>query len=218
VNFALDRPALQRVFGALSSTLTDQYLPPSMPGFRDAHIYPLNGPDLAKARSLAKGHTRSGKAVLYAPDNPLSLVRAQIVSQNLATIGIDVAVKAIPGPAFRVRVTTPGEPFDIALSFGFLADYADPSGILNLMFDGQFVGGTNDSRFDSTKYNRLLGQAALLRGRSRFRAYGDLDVRLARDAAPMVAFEVANQMTFVSKRVGCVVLRPALDLTAVCLK
>ena len=67
VNFAVDRPAIVRQGGLASPLLgrpTDQYLPPSMPGFEDAHLYPLDGPDLRKARALARGHTRSGKAVL----------------------------------------------------------------------------------------------------------------------------------------------------------
>jgi len=54
--------------------------------------------------------------------------------------------------------------------------------------------------------------------RQRQLAYGSLDVRLARDAAPLAALGVLNEPTFVSERVGCIVLRPALVLTAVCLK
>ena len=66
VNFAIDRAALRRAGGGrLESRLTDQYLPPTMTGFRDEDIYPLDKPDLDRARELADGHTRSGKAVLY---------------------------------------------------------------------------------------------------------------------------------------------------------
>jgi hypothetical protein len=63
-----------------------------------------------------------------------------------------------------------------------------------------------------------MRRAARLRGGPRYRAYGDLDVQLARDAAPMVGVEYVNAATLVSNRVGCVVVRPLLDLTAVCLK
>ena len=38
---------------------TDQYLPPGMPGFRDAEIYPLGGPNVARARRLAGARRRS---------------------------------------------------------------------------------------------------------------------------------------------------------------
>ena len=55
--------------------------------------------------------------------------------------------------------------------------------------------------------------------RERQLAYGSLDVQAARDAAPLAALSVLNEPTFVSERVGrCIVLRPALVLTAVCLK
>ena len=60
--------------------------------------------------------------------------------------------------------------------------------------------------------------ARLLQGRDRDRAYGALDVRLAREAAPVAAVDVLKEPTLVSERVGCIVLRPVLDLTAVCLK
>ncbi len=63
VNFAIDRSAFQRVAGGrFSSRLTDQYLPPGMPGFRDARIYPLDGPDLRRAgrlRADTRGTARS---------------------------------------------------------------------------------------------------------------------------------------------------------------
>jgi hypothetical protein len=63
-----------------------------------------------------------------------------------------------------------------------------------------------------------MRSAARLQGAERYRVYGRLDVELSRDAAPRVPVFVQNQSTLVSARVGCVVLRPTLDLTAVCLK
>ena len=41
---------------------------------------------------------------------------------------------------------------------------------------------------------------------------------LSRDAAPAIPFASLNAWAFVSARVGCVVMNPHLDLTAVCLK
>jgi peptide/nickel transport system substrate-binding protein len=220
VNFAIDRPAVRRAgVGALLSSLTDQYLPPALPAFANARIYPLNGPDLRTARALARGNTRSGKAVLYTFDSQRQLAVAQVVQQNLARIGLDVEVKGIPLESWFGRVNAPGAPYDIALT-GIVADYPDPYAFVNFLLDGRFIGAYNWSRFDSPKYNRLMRQAARLQGRARDRAYGRLDVQLARDAAPLVAIDNFNELTLVSKRVDprCIVLRPGLDLTAVCLK
>jgi ABC-type transport system substrate-binding protein len=215
VSFAIDRSALRRAGGGtLESRLTDQYLPPTMRGFRDADIYPLNKPDLARARALARGHTRSGKAVFYTVETPPYPAFAQSVRRDLAKIGLDVEVKVLPVPAYFGRLGASG-PYDIGFGPWF-ADYDDPYSVLNVLFDGRYIGSYNWARFDSPVYNRLLRRAAGLRGAARYRAYGDLDVRLAREAAPIVAIDYVNEPTLVSERVGCV--RPAFDLTAVCLR
>ncbi len=221
VNFAVDRSAVRAAAGGrLGSRLTDQYLPPGLPGFRDARIYPLERPDLRRARELARGHTRSGKAVLYTYDVPFFIAAAQIIEKNLARIGLDVVVKGIPPSAYFQRIIdNPAEPWDIA-SADWAPDHLDPYTYLNLLLDGQFIRENNLSHFNSERYNRLLRRTARLQGAARYRAYGKLDVRLARDAAPIVAISYLNDATLVSKRVDrrCIVLRPTLDLTAVCLK
>jgi len=219
VNLAIDRAALVRAVSTpLSSRLTDQYLPPTMPRFRDARIYPLSRSDLRRARVLAKGNTRSGKLVFYAPAVPPALTIAQLVKQQLARIGLDVEVKPIPPAALAGRLAARDEAYDVGGPLFWAADYFDPYSYINLLLDGRFVGRTNSSHFDSAKYNRLMRRAARLSGEARYRAYGELDVRLARDAAPLVAIDYFNEPTLVSRRVGCIVLRPSLDLTAVCLK
>src|SRR5205823_7524317 len=52
VNYAIDRAGLVASQGAYAGFATDQTLPPTMPGFTDGDIYPLDGPDLAKAKAL----------------------------------------------------------------------------------------------------------------------------------------------------------------------
>lgn len=68
---------------------------------------------------------------------------------------------------------------------------------------------------DSPTNNGPLNRASRLTGEARHRAYGELDVQISRDAAPMLPVAVVSQPTFVSARVGCIVLTPMLDLTAV---
>ena len=65
-NFAINRFAVRRqlVGVARAASLTDQYLPPGLPAFRDARIYPFKG-NLRKARALARGHLRNRKVALY---------------------------------------------------------------------------------------------------------------------------------------------------------
>jgi peptide/nickel transport system substrate-binding protein len=221
-NFAIDRASVAREQGFRAAHPTDQYLPPGFPGFEDAHIYPLRG-NTRKARTLARGRLRGGKAVMYTSKDNLRLAQAQIVKQNLARIGLDVEIKPFPFLQLLGRLRNPGEPFDIAFTGGWGADYSDPYAYLNVLFDGRRIGEPDNfdfSNFKSTSYNRRLDQASRLHSDARYRAYGRVDVQLARDAAPAIAYSVSNLPTFVSSRVDrrCIVLRPSLDLAAVCLK
>ena len=219
VNFAINRRALARTATGtpLSDRLTDQYLPPSLPGFSDADIYPLERPNLERANALARGNLRARRAVLYTNNGPQPLAVAQAAKQQLAEIGLDVELRPLPGPALLSRITQPGEPWDMVLIL-WAPDFVDPFTYLNGLFDPRVPSGGNIGRFDSTMFNRLMRKAARLQGSERYRAYGELDVRLSRDAAPSAPISFFTDPTLVSKRVGCVVLRPTLDLTAVCLK
>jgi peptide/nickel transport system substrate-binding protein len=221
VNFAIDRQALiDARGGSITGRPSDQNLPSSIPGFVDAHIYPLRHPNLKKARALAHGHTRRGIARLYIKDDPVDIAQSQIIVRDLKPIGIRVVVKKLPGPAFFQQLFTPGTPFDMAL-FGYAPDYWDPYAMLNYLFNGRLIGtpySSNVGRFDSPKYNGLLAAAAKLTGSSRYRALGKLDINLARNAAPMAPYETERVSSFVSKRVACIVVNPLLDLAAVCLK
>jgi peptide/nickel transport system substrate-binding protein len=216
VNFAVDRKALLRERGPLAGTLTDQYLPPGLPGFRDEHIYPLQAPAIAHARQLARGRTRGGKAVLYTPAHTLGASQAEILKANLKRIGLDVRIKTLPVTVYFDKLATPGEPFDIAWA-GWLADLPDPS-LLNDLFEGRNSPNPNNARMDSPRFNALLDHASRLTGARRYREYGRVDVELARDAAPAIAYAYDNALTLVGPRVGCVVVDPYLDLAAACLK
>jgi peptide/nickel transport system substrate-binding protein len=222
VNLALNRRALVGVGGALASRPSDQYLPSIMPGFRDADIYPLERADLQRARALANGNLRGGKAILYVNSSALPMAIGQLVKLQLSAIGLEVELRGIPihsaSAAYFRKLATPGEPWDIA--FGLWSpSYIDPFAYINLLFDRRFLGATNFTRFTSGAHDRQMRRAARLpQGSSRNAAYAALDVQLARDAAPLATVDVLNEPTLVSRRVGCVVLRPVLDLTAVCLK
>jgi YVTN family beta-propeller protein len=212
VNFGVDRASLARNAGSGFSGLpTDQYLPNSMPGFRDADIYPLGGPDVARARRLAGGPHRR-RAVMYTCKSPACLQLAETVKLNLRAIGIAVDIKEIPALRIFGRESTPGEPYDIAW-FGWVADYADPSTFIDAPFVGFPVSlqGPGD-------YRPRIAAVARLTGDRRLRAYGHLDVDLATHAAPAVAFADLTARDFLSSHIGCQAFQPVygMDLAALC--
>jgi YVTN family beta-propeller protein len=215
VNYAIDRTTLARIGNPLMSGLetpTDQYLPPGMPGFKDARVYPFT-PNIAAARRLA-GNTRR-TAVLYACNKPPCDQLAQVLKTNLAAIGIDVQVKTFSTGAIFGRLGRAGEPYDLAFSGGWVADYADPADMLNHVIGS---GAGVFPPFDDPTYQREVGQAAKLSGPRRFLTYGTLDARVARDEAPIAAFGNSVSRDFFSARMGCQVFQPVygMDLAALC--
>ena len=99
LNFAVDRRRLTLELGARIGTATDQYLAPVTPGFRDERIYPLKGPNLKKARALAKGHMRDRKVVLYTPNLVGRVAGGQILKENLEALGLEVRPRHAPASA-----------------------------------------------------------------------------------------------------------------------
>jgi YVTN family beta-propeller protein len=220
VNFAIDRPALANAQeSGILALPADQYLPPGMAGFEDAHIYPTDGPDLDRARRLAGNRHRT--AVLYASDSTSSLKRAQVLVRNLASIGIDVEVKTFPGTVLAAKEATKGEPFDIAEN-SWSADYFDPFNFLNQLFDPNIKPAAlsvDASRFDEPLYNRRLESAAKLTGAARYRAYAQLDIDLTRNASPIVVWGNPATEDLFSARMGCQAYGPyGVDLAALCIR
>jgi len=218
VNLALDRS--QFINEKSVSTVTDQLVPPGVPGFTDRTIYPRAG-DRVRAKALTAANLRGGNITLYVPDLPGMIGCAQCVARHLAEIGLEVEIRPFAewstASAYLGRLGDPDEPWDMALLL-WTPDFVDPYGYFNRLLDTQDAGGTNLARFDEPKYIREMRDAARLRGADRRKVYAQLDLELSRDAAPLVPFFVLNEATLLSARVGCQLLRPALVLTTVCLK
>jgi ABC-type oligopeptide transport system substrate-binding subunit len=214
VNFAIDRTAMLSQLGAYAGVFNDQLLPPTMPGFRNAPIYPVR-PDLPRARALADGSTRSGNARLHIVDRRLVDV-AQIVQRNLREIGLDVQISFCRVCYFDPRRR--GEPFDMSLET-WRMDFFDPADFFHLV-DGRTLKltyNTNVSYFDSTRYNRKIAAASALTGQARFRAFGALDVDLMRNGVPIASYMSDNARRFFSARVRNFFEHPVygMDLPAI---
>jgi ABC-type oligopeptide transport system substrate-binding subunit len=221
VNQAIDRRALLSQSGYLAGKRTDQILPPGMAGFRDADLYPLMQPNLTAAKKLAQGRTGDGNVVLYESNRGASPLRAQIIQYNLSQIGLKVDTHLFARAVQLTKEGTRGEPFDIAdESWG--ADYADPYDFINVLLDGRNIQEQNNNNFaylNDPKFNKEMTQASLLAGSARYKAYGNLDVAMMKDAVPWAPRANANNRMLVSKRTGCFSYSAiyTVDLAALCL-
>jgi ABC-type oligopeptide transport system substrate-binding subunit len=208
-NYAIDRPAFLRQFGAYGGTLTDQILPPGMGGFRDAKIYPLDGPNYAKARSLAGG--RCGKVNLWSFTAVVGQNQAQVVKANLGQIGCDVQVRLFQGFQLFTAAGKKGAPFD-ALLAGWAEDYPDPYDFLDVLLNGKTIQQSNNNNLaylDDPKLNAQLVAANKLVGDARYKEYGNLDVEITRNIAPWASTDNRTAREFVAKRVGGYLFQPA---------
>jgi ABC-type transport system substrate-binding protein len=208
-NFAVDRPALNNLRGAYAGTPTDQILPPGMGGFRDAQVYPLDGPQYDTARSLAGNSC--GTVKLWGSSNAIGQALLQVFKNNLEQIGCTVQVTLFAGFQLFLAAGHRGADFDAVLT-GWNQEYPDPYDFLDILLNGNNIhddGNNNLAYFDDPTINAKLAQANQLVGAARYQAYGDLDVEITTEHAPWVAYANRNAREFTAARIGGYLLQPA---------
>jgi peptide/nickel transport system substrate-binding protein len=221
VNYALDRPNLVRLFGFSGARANDEYLPPGFPGYQPKHLYPLDGPNLAEARRLARGHLRGGHATFLACGSQSCVDRALVVADSLRKIGLKVHIDTSPGGSQLTLAAVKGTKFDIT-DVITRPDYGDPYGLVDKLLDSRVirsVGNTNLSYFADPRFDHQIDAAQRLTGVARDLAYGRLGLAVARRESPLAAYAVLNARVFLSRRVGCITYQPVygLNLAGLCL-
>jgi ABC-type oligopeptide transport system substrate-binding subunit len=219
VNFAIDRQAMLTQRGAYAGVTNDQYMPPSMRGFRNVAIYPRR-PNLSQARALSNGQQRGGDGTFYCSNRAPAPATCQIVQANLRNIGLNMDIKLFPRATQFELTGRRGEPFDLTLE-GWHMDYFDPYDFIFLV-DGTTIRPANNvnfSYFNSAAFNRKISRAKTLVGVPRYRAFSNLDHDLVRNGAPLATYSSPNDRHYVSSRVGCYHYHPVFtwDYSALCL-
>jgi ABC-type transport system substrate-binding protein len=203
INYALARPAVIRAGDHLGLRPTDSLLSAAL-GERP-QIYPRGAPDPVTARAwLARAGQRPQALKLYTATYPSTVGAAQVLKANLRALDIEVDVDEFDLPTLNQKLTTPGEPWDVAWR-PVGAPYPDPAGtLIPLMRDPR-----REARLNAA--NRLTGAA-------RAKALADLEADLMSNDPPVAVYAHWTPLTFVSSRFGCTVPWVDLDLGAVCRK
>ncbi len=223
VNHAINRNFMVAQHGAFAGRTTDQFLPYGMPGMREASIYPAT--NIARARTLAQGNTRSGKAVLYTFNRAQGPAVAQSVQFQLNQIGIDVEVRQFDRVVQNTKAATRGEPFDMTIE-GWHADYPDPANFINVLLDGRRIQAENNVNTSyyrgqgTPRFYAKLDRAYRTAGAKRLTQYGNLDIEMMRTGAPSAPYISGNIRNFLSPSAGCYTYSPQTGhvLVAVCKK
>jgi ABC-type oligopeptide transport system substrate-binding subunit len=205
VNYAVNRSAYVAQAGPYAGQPWTHIFNPGVPGWRNVSLYKR---DLAKARRLAAGHLRDGKLTMYFwANSTANQNQAMIVRQDLINLGFEpenITMKGFSGGGISDPLATRGNDADIGVSRGWCSDYPDPYDWINVLFDGngiQAENNTNTSYMNLPKWNRRMEAAARLVGPKRFKVYGQLDLDLMRQVAPIAVERTYNNRYFFSNRV-----------------
>jgi peptide/nickel transport system substrate-binding protein len=220
VNYAINRNAILRVWGGRSQgQITDQILPPTMGGYRDAQIYPANG-NLAKAKALIKASGIKlpvNTTLRTRSDAPGFLEMAQAVQAELKAIGFNVTIKSAPDSVNGGIISTRANKIPMGIN-NWTQDYPDGDDFFLPLLDGQKITPTNNNNyasFDSAAVDRRINAAVPLLGQARDRAWAALDVWTMRNFAPWAPLNNPTWVDLISSRLTGYVYTPVygLDLT-----
>jgi oligopeptide transport system substrate-binding protein len=156
-NYAIDKRKLLALLNG-RGVVARGVLPPGLPGYTpDVAGYPY---DPGKARRLLEeaGVRKDFAPVLWMRADQTMLLLGQSVQQDLALVGIDVALKPVAwGPLLEaIR-----EPRNVDLfMLAWEADFPDPENFLEVLLSKQQWGSNNDTFFYNPEFDRLLNQAA----------------------------------------------------------
>ncbi|MGN6430146.1 MAG: ABC transporter substrate-binding protein [Gaiellaceae bacterium] len=202
VEYGLNRNSLVKVRGPRAGSAQCSMLTPAIPGYKKCTAYPLNKQDLAKARSLAKGHT--GHINYWYTASTLGTQIQHLAASQLNAIGYtNIDTKPFQSGLFTA-LGKKGNDYDFAI-IGWQEDFPDPYDYINKLLSGdtiQDVQNNNVSYFNNPTANKLMNKASQLRGTKRFSTYGNLDNQIQKTWAPTAPIDNRNDREFFSARVA----------------
>ena len=186
--------------GANAGSPRTHLLPPGSPGsIGRGKLQPFSpGPDLAKAKRLAKGHFKDGKiTIAYWSTGTVGPAQAQIVRRDLIRLGFkpeNITMR----PYYCELGPCPGG-WDLIASGGGCTDYPDPYAVLvTFLTASPFADYPS---LASAKYTAKIRAAARLVGNRRLRVFGKLDLEIMNTLAPVAVTRTYNNRYLFSNRV-----------------
>jgi peptide/nickel transport system substrate-binding protein len=206
INYAVNRKDYVSQAGPFAGQSWTHMFNPGVPGWKNVSIYKRN---LATAKKLAKGHFKSGKITVgYRSSGTINPAQAQIVRRDLIQMGFkagNITMKPYSGADIYDAMGVRGNPLDLGVSMGWCSDYPDPYDWINILLYGPSIQAENNvnySYMNIPKWNKKMASAARLVGPKRLTVYGNLDLTLMKQVAPMAVERTYNNRYFFSNRVN----------------
>jgi ABC-type transport system substrate-binding protein len=206
VNYAVNRKDYVSQAGPFAGQSWTHMFNPGVPGWKNVSIYKRN---LGTAKKLAKGHFKSGKITVgYRSSGTINPAQAQIVRRDLIQMGFkagNINMKPYSGADIYDAMGVRGNPLDMGVSMGWCSDYPDPYDWINILLYGPSIQAENNvnySYMNIPKWNKKMAQAARLVGPKRLTVYGNLDLTIMKQVAPMAVERTYNNRYFFSNKVN----------------
>jgi ABC-type transport system substrate-binding protein len=208
VNYAVDRKAYVQQAGPDAGQPWSHVFNPGVPGWISTNPYPLNAPNITKARKLAGNIGNKDINVWYRSSGTINPAQAQIVKRDLIRMGFaenNIHMKGFSGAEIYDAMGVKGNDADMGVNMGWCSDYPDPYDWLNILLYGggiQAQNNVNYSYMNIPKWNKKLEKAAKLIGPKRLTTYGKLDIDITKQVAPMAVERTYNNRYLFSNRVN----------------
>jgi ABC-type transport system substrate-binding protein len=206
INYVINRKDYTSQAGPYAGGPWTHIFNPGVPGWRNVSIYKQ---DVAKAKKLAKGHFKSGDInVGFRSSGTINPAQAQIVRRDLIRLGFNagkINMKPFSGADLYDAMGHRNTDLDMGVSMGWCSDYPDPYDWINILLYGKSIQAENNvnySYFNDPKWNKKMEQAARLVGPNRLKVYGQLDLDIMNQAAPMAIERTYNNRYIFSNRVN----------------
>ena len=208
VNYAVDRKAYVQQAGPDAGQPWSHLFNPGVPGWINSNPYPLNAPNIAKARKLAGNISNKAINVWYRSSGTINPAQAQIVKRDLTRMGFaenNIHMKGFSGAQIYDAMGVKGNVADMGVNMGWCADYPDPYNWINILLYGKGIQAENNVNYaymNLAKWNKKMEAAAKLTGNKRLTTYGKLDLEIMKQVAPMVVERTFNNRYLFSNRVN----------------
>jgi len=206
INYVIDRKSYSAQVGPYAGGPWTHIFNPGVPGWKNVTIYKQN---VAKAKKLAKGHFKSGSInVGFRSSGTINPAQGQIVKRDLQRLGFDgskINMKGFSGADLYDAMGHKNTDLDMGVSMGWCSDYPDPYDWINILLYGKSIQAENNvnySYFNDPKWNKKMEQAARLVGPNRLKVYGQMDLDIMNQAAPMAIERTYNNRYIFSNRIN----------------
>jgi peptide/nickel transport system substrate-binding protein len=208
INYAIDRSAIQRVWGGPSqAAATDQVLPPTMPGFVRANNYPLGG-DLAKAKALMAGvHTPVSLTLRTLSDQPGYAQIAQVIQSELAPIGIKVNIVTAPDSVNGGVISVPKNHVAMGINT-WTQDYPYPDDFFGELLDGNNITPTGNNNYADFSNPAITTEITKLETKATSAQWNALDKQIIGGLAPWAPLLNPTRVTLFASGICGAIFQP----------